>query len=63
MLEEEGRGNKIKIIHLAPFLLFSLFDEGHWKRQMKQIIFSNFKESHTLQIKKRKTRLPFGEHS
>lgn len=39
---EEGRGNKIKIIHLTLFLLYSLFDEGDWKIQMKPII-SNFK--------------------
>lgn len=58
---EVGRRNKIKIIHLTPFLLSSLFCEGDWKRQ-KAIISPHFKENHTLQIKKMKSQLPSGKH-
>lgn len=41
---DQRRGNKIKMIHLAPFLLLSLFYEGDWKRHRKAIVFSNFQE-------------------
>lgn len=60
--QKERKRNKIKIIHLTPFLLPVLFCEGDWKRQKKAIIFPNFKENHTLQIKKTKPELPSGEH-